>query len=79
MTLDEDDVNGFRQTAQGKRANKKNKGKKGGGGKKEDPALVFGDSPYEPSRPCDYVSCATYAVDAPFAAATRGARVDLVR
>lgn len=51
MTLDDDDVNGFRQTAKGKRA----AGKKGKGKKKEEPVLTFNDALYEPSKPCDYV------------------------
>lgn len=59
MTLDdEEDVNGFKQTSMGKRAEKRKahvvgqgkRGRKGG-----DPALAFGDTPYEPSKPCDYV------------------------
>ncbi|ORY88792.1 hypothetical protein BCR35DRAFT_301125 [Leucosporidium creatinivorum] len=59
MTLDdEEDVNGFKQTSAGKRAEKRKAhavgNGKGKGRKREDPALAFGDTPYEPSRPCDY-------------------------
>jgi splicing factor 45 len=59
MTLDEDDVNGFQQTAAGKRAaNKKGRGgKKGGMGIKRDESAQFGDGKYDPTRPCDYVRC----------------------
>lgn len=56
MTLDDDDVKGFKQTAAGKRA-VRNEGKSGRkkGKKREDPALQFGDTPYDAARPCDYV------------------------
>ena len=57
MTLDADDVNGFRQSTAGKKANaggKKGKGKKNAA-KKEDPALAFTGVAYDPARPCDYV------------------------
>ncbi|KAK4703888.1 splicing factor 45, partial [Phenoliferia sp. Uapishka_3] len=57
MTLDADDVNGFRQSAAGKKASgaaaKKGKGKKNAQ-KKEDPNLAFTSVAYDPARPCDY-------------------------
>lgn len=65
MTLDENDVNGFSQTAQGKRAAKKaaylhsTSGAIAGSGgpKKHKEVVLFGDDvPYDPLRPCDYVS-----------------------
>lgn len=52
MTLDEDDVNGFKATSAGKKANKKRKGKKR---KEDDPALAW-TAEYDPSRPTDYVA-----------------------
>lgn len=59
MTLDEEDVNGFLQTAKGKRAAGKQQGKgnkkKKKGAVKEDLQLGFDDTVYEPSKPCDYV------------------------
>lgn len=66
------DVNGFEQSAAGKKLaaqqNKKRGGKKkrggaGGAGPHEDPALAFADVPYDPTRPCDYVRvpCAGHA------------------
>lgn len=59
MTLDDDDINGFKQTTQGKRLeNRKSRSKKGK--RKDDPALQYGDVPYDPARPCDYVSVAQY-------------------
>jgi splicing factor 45 len=60
------DVNGFASTAMGqklakeqeKKNNKRGKKRKGqgGGGGGEDPALRYGEIPYDPARPCDYVS-----------------------
>lgn len=59
------DVNGFAATAMGQKLakeqerknNKRGKKRKGhGGGGGEDPALRYGDIPYDPARPCDYVS-----------------------
>ena len=55
MTLDAEDINGFKGTAAGKKAaskakkrNKKNKNKE------EDPALAW-TAEYDPARPTDYV------------------------
>lgn len=59
------DVNGFASTSIGiklakeqdrknNRRGKKRKGQ-GGGGNGEDPALRYGEIPYDPARPCDYV------------------------
>lgn len=56
MTLDDDDVNGFRQSTAGKSSMRnENRGSRKKGKRKEDPALQFGDTPYDPARPCDYV------------------------
>ncbi|BGP54475.1 hypothetical protein JCM8202_001553 [Rhodotorula sphaerocarpa] len=63
------DVNGFEQSAAGKKLaaqqNKKRGGKKkrggaGGAGPHEDPALAFADVPYDPTRPCDYSAYKTH-------------------
>ncbi|KAL8286849.1 hypothetical protein RQP46_003855 [Phenoliferia psychrophenolica] len=57
MTLDADDVNGFRQTTVGKKAaqggGKKGKGKKNNKAQ-ADPMLAFTAVTYDPARPCDY-------------------------
>lgn len=56
MTLEED-VNGFQQTNQGKKANKRRKKSGGfGKGRREDAGLAFDDTEYDPSRPCDYAA-----------------------
>ncbi|GAA5948564.1 hypothetical protein JCM3765_004927 [Sporobolomyces pararoseus] len=64
------DVNGFASTAMGqklakeqeKKNNKRGKKRKGqgGGGGGEDPALRYGEIPYDPSRPCDYAGYKTH-------------------
>lgn len=59
MTLDEGDVNGFRASAAGKKANRNNKkrGPNKGTAKREDPSLSYHPSVvYEVGKPCDYVS-----------------------
>ena len=53
MTLDSEDVNGFKGTAAGKKANRNNK-KKGKRRKEEDPAFAW-TAEYDPTRPTDYV------------------------
>ncbi|SCV74153.1 BQ2448_6585 [Microbotryum intermedium] len=78
MALDDDDVNGFAQTAQGKRAAKKAaylqsasgayRASSGGGGvgalKKQKELVLFGDDvPYDPLRPCDYSAYKAYVQD----------------
>lgn len=73
MTLEEDvgDVNGFAQTAAGKKAAQmeRKRNKKRGGKARDDPALAFADVPYDPARPCDYVR-----VTAPSRCASRSLR-----
>ncbi|GAA5831102.1 hypothetical protein JCM3766R1_006236 [Sporobolomyces carnicolor] len=63
------DVNGFAATAMGQKLakeqerknNKRGKKRKGhGGGGGEDPALRYGDIPYDPARPCDYAGYKTH-------------------
>ncbi|GAA6007805.1 hypothetical protein JCM11491_003970 [Sporobolomyces phaffii] len=64
------DVNGFASTAMGlklakeqeKKNNKRGKKRKGqgGGGAAEDPALRYGEIPYDPARPCDYAGYKTH-------------------
>ncbi|KAM0788247.1 hypothetical protein ACM66B_001398 [Microbotryomycetes sp. NB124-2] len=56
MTLEDDDANGFKQTVQGKRPEQQRNSKRKKGKRKEDPALQFGDTTYDPSRPCDYAA-----------------------
>lgn len=57
MTLDESDVNGFKGTAQGKKANRNNKKRLTKSNKREDPSLSYHPSVvYEVGKPCDYVS-----------------------
>ncbi|GAA5925681.1 hypothetical protein JCM3775_001471 [Rhodotorula graminis] len=57
MVLEDDvgDVNGFAQSAAGKKAAQveRKRGKKRGKAR-DDPALAFADVPYDPARPCDY-------------------------
>lgn len=59
MTLDDADVNGFKGTSAGKKANRNNK-KRGNTTKtvkREDPSLSYHPSVvYEVGKPCDYVS-----------------------
>jgi len=69
------DVNGFANSAAGiklakelerknNKNNKRGKKRKGGGnGAGEDPALRYGEIPYDPARPCDYVSFPSFAFD----------------
>ena len=54
MTLDEEDVNGFKASAAGKKAANKNKKRKGRSKREEDPALAW-TAEYDPARPTDYV------------------------
>ncbi|GAA5898302.1 hypothetical protein JCM8208_006938 [Rhodotorula glutinis] len=58
MVLEDEvgDVNGFAQSAAGKKAAQaeRKRGKKRGGEARDDPALAFADVPYDPARPCDY-------------------------
>ncbi|GAA5903753.1 uncharacterized protein JCM6883_005103 [Sporobolomyces salmoneus] len=62
------DVNGFASTAMGqklakeqeKKNNKRGKKRKGQGGGGEDPALRYGEIPYDPARPCDYAGYKTH-------------------
>ena len=56
MTMDEEDVNGFKASAAGKKAANKNKKRKGKGKREEDPALAW-TAEYDPARPTDYVRC----------------------
>lgn len=56
MTLDEEDVNGFKASAAGKKAANKNKKRKGRNKREEDPALAW-TAEYDPMRPTDYVRC----------------------
>ncbi|GAA6050772.1 hypothetical protein JCM3770_001637 [Rhodotorula araucariae] len=63
MTLDDDlaDVNGFAQTAAGKKAAQLEKKRNKKRGKaRDDPALAFADIPYDPARPCDYSAYKTH-------------------
>ncbi|BGP38548.1 hypothetical protein JCM10450v2_002497 [Rhodotorula kratochvilovae] len=64
MTLDDDvgtDVNGFAQTAAGKKAAQMEKKRNKKRGKaRDDPALAFADVPYDPARPCDYSAYKTH-------------------
>ncbi|KAK4050071.1 hypothetical protein OIV83_003641 [Microbotryomycetes sp. JL201] len=55
MTLDDEDVNGSKPITQEKRTEQRNSKRKKGR-RKDDPALQFGDVPYDPSRPCDYAA-----------------------
>ncbi|GAA5855484.1 hypothetical protein JCM5353_008894, partial [Sporobolomyces roseus] len=66
------DVNGFASSAAGiklaketerknNKNNKRGKKRKGGGnGAGEDPALRYGEIPYDPARPCDYAGYKTH-------------------
>ncbi|GAA5852368.1 hypothetical protein JCM9279_001178 [Rhodotorula babjevae] len=58
MVLEDDvggDVNGFAQSAAGKKAAQADRKRSKKRGKaRDDPALAFADVPYDPARPCDY-------------------------
>lgn len=60
MTLDEEDVNGFKASAAGKKAANKNKKRKGRNKREEDPSLAW-TAEYDPARPTDYVRCQSAA------------------
>lgn len=64
MTLDDtEDVNGFRSTQAGKKANNKSKNKKkrGGAGRRdEDPSMAW-TAEYDPARPTDYSEYKAYS------------------
>ena len=58
MTLDDDDVS---TSLQSRATRNDNRGSRKKGKRKEDPALQFGDTPYDPARPCDYVCLGMYS------------------